>query len=290
MSGADTGWFDTLGLTEYEATALRNLLTLGRTTAPNLADATDIPKARIYGVLESLSDRGFIKIIPGRPKEYQPKPPAEVLDRAVENRRQDYEQFAGAVEGFREEFLAEFRPRYEQASRDITPTEELFHVVDVGEPSERETRRLYHEAEDRVCVMTKSFEYFDAVEPAFADALERGVDVSILMLVPDFLSSDPRDEPAIQRHIVDEIQTSYPAVDIRFSTDKLPFRGNVADPSLDYETGSAIFLVEEEEVPNHMRQAAITENGAFVAGLQRYFDLIWEHESVGVDRRTETDT
>jgi hypothetical protein len=29
-----------------------------------------------------------------------------------------------------------------------------------------------------------------------------------------------------------------------------------------------------------MRQAAITENGSFVAGLKRYFDLIWEYESV----------
>ncbi|WP_436924277.1 TrmB family transcriptional regulator [Halosimplex amylolyticum] len=279
MSGEDTGWFDTLGLTEYEATALRKLLTLGRTTAPNLAEASDIPKARIYGVLESLSDRGFIKIIPGRPKEYQPKPPEAILDRAVENRRQDYEQFAATVDDFREDFLAEFRPRYEQASEDITPTEELFHVVDVGEPSERETRQLYHDAEERVCVVTKSFEYFDSVEPAFADALDRGVDISILMLVPEFLSTDPRDEPAIQRSIVERIRADYPSVEIRFSTGKLPFRGNVADPSLDYETGAAILLVEEEDVPNHMRQAAITGNGAFVAGLKRYFDLIWEHES-----------
>ncbi|MFC7141786.1 TrmB family transcriptional regulator [Halosimplex aquaticum] len=279
MSGEDTGWFDTLGLTEYEATALQELLTLGRTTAPNLAEATDIPKARIYGVLESLSDRGFIKIIPGRPKEYQPKPPEEVLDRAVENHRQDYEQFAATVDDFREDFLAEFRPRYEQASEDITPTEELFHVVDVGEPSERETRQLYHEADERVCVVTKSFEYFDSVEPAFADALDRGVEISILMLVPEFLSTEPRDEPAIQRGIVERIRTDYPSVEIRFSTGKLPFRGNVADPSLDYETGAAILLVEEEDVPNHMRQAAITDNGAFVAGLMRYFDLIWEHET-----------
>ena len=279
MSGEDRGWFDTLGLTEYEATALQKLLTLGRTTAPNLAEATDIPKARIYGVLESLSDRGYIKIIPGRPKEYQSKPPVTILDRAVENRRQDYEQFKSTVDEFREEFLAEFRPRYQQASEDITPTEELFHVVDVGEPSERETRRLYHEATDSIYVVTKSFEYFDSVEPAFADALDRGVDISILMLVSEFLSAEPRDEPAIQREIVEGIRAEYPSVEIRFSTEKLPFRGNVVDPSLDYDTGSAILLVEEEDVPNHMRQAAITDNASFVAGLKRYFDLIWEYES-----------
>ena len=45
------------------------------------------------------------------------------------------------------------------------------------------------------------------------------------------------------------------------------------------ETGGAIFLVEEPDVPNHRRQAALTENGSFVAGLKRYFDLVWEHES-----------
>jgi len=42
-------------------------------------------------------------------------------------------------------------------------------------------------------------------------------------------------------------------------------------------------VVDEEEVPNHMRQAAITENGSFVAGLKRYFDLVWGHDSVAVD-------
>ena len=280
MSDAAAGWADRLGLTDYEATALAELLTLGRTTAPNLAEAADIPKARIYGVLEALSDRGFVEVIPGRPKEYQPKSPDEILDRAVENRRQDYEQFERTVDDMREEFLAEFRPRYEQAAEDVRPAEELFRVVDVGEPSERETRRLYREADERVRVVSKSFEYFESVEPALAEAVDRGVDVSVLLLDPSHLSTEPRDEPAIQAGIVERLEEEYPSVAVRFSTGQLPFRGTIADPSADYDSGTAILLVEEEEVPNHMRQAAITENGSFVAGLQRYFELIWEYESV----------
>jgi sugar-specific transcriptional regulator TrmB len=273
------GWFETLGLTEYEATALAELLGLGRTTAPNLAEATGVPKARIYGVLDSLSDRGYVKVIPGRPKEYRAKPPDEVLDRAVENRRQEFEEFATAVEEMRAEFLEEFQPRFEAASEDIRPAEELFHVVDLGEPSERETRLIYREADEQVRAVTKSFEFFDSVEPAFADARARGVDVSVLLLDPDFLSDDPVDKPAIQADIVERIREEYPDVEIRFSTGKLPFRGTIADPSPEYETGTAILVVEEEDVPNHMRQAAITDNGSFVAGLKRYFDLIWEYES-----------
>jgi len=35
-----------------------------------------------------------------------------------------------------------------------------------------------------------------------------------------------------------------------------------------------LLLVEQEEVPNHLRQAAVTENPAFIAGLWQYFDLL----------------
>jgi sugar-specific transcriptional regulator TrmB len=276
MSDAPTDLLERLGLTEYEQTALSELLTLGRTTAPNLAEATGIPKARIYGVLDELAEQGYVKEIPGRPKEYQAKPPATILDRATENRRQEFEIFRQGVEDMRERFLAEFRPRFEAASEAITPTEELFHVVDVGEPSETETRRLYNDAADHVYVITKSLEYIDAIEPALADAVER-VSVDALFLHPDLLEPDNRD---VQADIVEDLTASYPDLGIRYSTGKLPWRGTLIDPSMDYRGGEAIFLVEEPDVPNHMRQAAITGNGSFVAGLKRYFDLVWEHESV----------
>ena len=274
----DAGVFDLLDLGEYERTALAELLTLGRTTAPNLAEATGIPKARIYGVLDSLADRGFVKVVPGRPKEYQPRSPEAILDRAAENRRQAFESFRTDLEGARESFLAEFGPRFEAASEDIRPTEELFYVVDVGEPSERETRRIYHDARERVNVLTKSFEYLDSVAPALSDALERGVEVDVLFLHPDLLSAGNRE---VQADIVERIDAAFPAIDYRYSEEKLPWRGTLVDPSMEYETGRAILLVEEKDVPLSMRQAAITENGSFVAGLKRYFDLVWEYDSTG---------
>jgi sugar-specific transcriptional regulator TrmB len=273
--------FERLELTEYERTALSELLSLGRTTAPNLAEATGIPKARIYGVLDSLADDGYIKVVPGRPKEYQAKHPEELIERAIENRRQAYEEYRRDVEAIREEFLAEFEPVYQSASDDITPMEELFHVVDVGEPSERETRRMYRDAEERVGVLTKSFEYFETVEPAFEDAIDRGVEVSVLFLYPDLLGED--DDESVQAEVIEHVSAEYPEVEMRYSNDLLPWRGTFVDPSMEYDSGKAILLVEEKDIPLSMRQAAITENGSFVAGLKRYFDLVWEHDSVGVD-------
>ncbi len=279
-----TGTLDRLGLTEYEERALTELFTLGRTTAPTLAESTGIPKARVYGVLDALADRGFVEVIPERPKRYQPRSPEAILERAVENRRQDYEGFRADLDERRGPFLDEFGPRYERAGEDVTPTEELFSVVDVGEPSESETRRLYHEADEQLRIITKSFEYLDTVAPALADAIEHDIDIRVLMLHPDHLDGD---NAAIQADIVERIEGEYPAVGLRFSTEKLPWRGTLADPSMDYETGRAIVLVEEKDVPLSMRQAALTENGSFVAGLKRYFDLIWEHESVAEYPRTQ---
>jgi sugar-specific transcriptional regulator TrmB len=274
-----TGTLDRVGLTEYEECALTELFALGRTTAPTLAEATGIPKARIYGVLDALADRGFVKVIPERPKRYQPRSPAAIVERAVENRRQEYEGFRADLDDRHEAFLDEFEPRYERSSEDISPAEELFSVVDVGEPSEAETRRLYHEARSQIRIISKSFEYLDTVEPALAAALEQGIDVDVLMLHPDNLSTD---NAAIQADIVERLRAEFSGVGLRFSTEALPWRGTLADPSKDYETGTAILLVQEDEVPNHLRQAAITENGSFVAGLQRYFELIWEYESIDV--------
>lgn len=265
-----------LDLREYETTALRELLTLGRSTAPNLAEATGIPRARIYEVLDELADRGFVEVIPGRPKEYQAKHPEEILDRAVENERQDFESFRAEIEDVREEFVSTFGPLFERAGEDVTPTEDLFHVVDVGEPSETETRQLYHDAEREVHVLTKSFAYLQSVRPALEDALARGIEIRVLMLNPSHLSPDNRE---VQADIYEELTDGHPEIEVRFSNEKLPLRGTVADPSMDYESGKAILLVEEKDIPLSMRQAAVTDNGSFVAGIERLFELIWEYDS-----------
>ena len=276
-TGSEPGkLLERLDLGEYEATALEELLTIGRTTAPTLSEATGIPKARIYDVLSDLNDRGFVKVVPGRPKEYQPKSPESILDQAVENRRQTYEDERKSIESMREPFLETFRARFEEASRDITPTEELFWVVDVGEVSERETRKLYAEAEERVHVFTKSFEYLESVAAALREAVARGVEVQVLFVHADHLDAD--NEP-VQRERIETLE-AIEGVQYRISESKLPVRGTLADPSMDYDSGKALFLVEEEDIPLHLRQAAVTDNGSFVAGMNRLFELIWQYESL----------
>jgi len=280
MPDAGEDFFSLLDLTEYEATALEELLVLGRTTAPDLAEATGIPKARIYGVLDSLSEAGYVKVIPGRPKRYEPYDPAAIAERSVENRRHAYEQFREDVGAVEAEFVETYSPVRDRGVDELSPTEDLFHVVDVGEPSERETRRLFREAEEAVYVLSKSFGYIDTVRPALRDAVSRGIDVNVLLLHPDHLSEENERQQATIRDMLAE---EFSSVSVRISDRVLPWRGTFADPSVTGESGQGLLLVEQEEIPNHHRQAAVTENPSFVAGLWQYFDLLWRHESTPGD-------
>jgi Predicted transcriptional regulators len=276
MSNDGETLFSVLELTEYEEAALEELLILGRTTAPDLAEATGIPKARIYGVLDALTEAGYIKMIPGRPKQYQPYEPETIIDRAVMNRQDNYEQFKKDVNAVADSFVDAYSPIEDRDLDELSPTEDLFHVVDVGEPSERETRRLFREADEDVFALTKSFGYLDAIAPAMDAAIDAGVSVNVLMLSPDHLTDANRDE---QQAIRTTLADSFPSVSVRITDRILPWRGTFIDPDLQYQTGQGLLLVEQEEVPNHLRQAAVTENPAFVAGLWQYFDLLWTHES-----------
>jgi hypothetical protein len=107
----------------------------------------------------------------------------------------------------------------------------LFHVVDVGEPSERETRRLFLEADEQVFALSKSFGYLDAITPAMDAAIDAGVSVNVLMLSPDHLTDANRDE---QQAIRATLADSFPSVSVRITDRILPWRGTFIDPDLQY--------------------------------------------------------
>ena len=80
------------GLTDYEARAYRALLELGSATAADVADASRIPRTRIYAVLDGLLG-DWVAVEPGRPKRYRARDPQECFQES--RRRLDAEIAAG---------------------------------------------------------------------------------------------------------------------------------------------------------------------------------------------------
>ena len=70
-----------IGLTLYESKSYVTLTSLISATATEIAEKSDIPRSKIYDVLNGLSEKNFIEVEDGRPQIYRVKSPVEVLNR-----------------------------------------------------------------------------------------------------------------------------------------------------------------------------------------------------------------
>lgn len=271
-----------LGLKEYHAKTLAHLIKLGETKAPELSQASNVPKARIYEVLNQLANQGLIEKKPGRPAKYLPKPPEEIIDRIIHNRKTELEKQIEEIKETGESFKDEFQPLYESETKETPET--LLKTVSVGEPSERETELMYKNAEEEIDISTKSMEWLSTVKKSLKDAIDKNVQVRVLFLSQELLEEE---NIPIQNESIKTLKEEFPEVEVKFSEFLLPLRGSIIDPSYDYTSGKALFLVEEKDIPLILREAAVTENPSLVAGMKRYFDLIWKHESFEIEKNKQ---
>lgn len=95
------------GLTEYEARAYSALLELEVATAGKLAELARVPRTKIYGALEGLSEKRLVKLVPERPMRYVALPFSEYLDTVYGDLRAKTE----SIEAQRDALLEEFTPR-----------------------------------------------------------------------------------------------------------------------------------------------------------------------------------
>ncbi len=68
-----------LGLTEYESKTLTSLLKLSEAKAPDISREAQVPKTRVYDVLDKLVEKDLIIEIQGRPKRYRAREPEKVF-------------------------------------------------------------------------------------------------------------------------------------------------------------------------------------------------------------------
>ncbi len=261
-----------MGLNEYQASALAHLMYLGETKATTLSKASGVPNARIYGVLDELSQKGLLIMRPGRPALYAPLSPEEIADALVSVSREEIRKRLSVVESYRSEFESAASEMYLKAGASEQRTS-LIRVVSVGDVSIEETRKLYRSSKENLLISTRAMEYFQLVKEDLADAMSRGVSVNILMRSPETLSESDREK---QRDILGAIGAAFESgYEVRFS-DEVEIRGCVVDPK---DGGKALFLVEEEGVPFFLREAALTFHPGVVRALGAMFDLKWRFDS-----------
>jgi sugar-specific transcriptional regulator TrmB len=261
-----------MGLNEYQASALAHLMYLGETKATTISKSSGVPNARIYGVLDDLSQKGLIIIRPGRPALYSPLSPQEIGDALLIISREEIRKELAILETNREDFMNVAKNIFLKAGTSEQRIS-LIRIVSVGDVSIEETRKLYRQAKKSLYISTRAMEYIDQVKNELLEAVNRKIEIKILMRKPSSLNKDDAEK---QKQNLKKMQEFLgETIQIRYS-DEVEIRGCVIDPEVD---GRALFLVEEEGVPLFLREAALTTHSGVARALGSMFKLKWRFDS-----------
>lgn len=83
------GFLEKMGLTEYESKTLSTLFKLGESEAPEISRTAQVPKTRVYDVLDKLVRRGLVIEIKSRPKKYRVIDSSVAIDRLIAEKKDD---------------------------------------------------------------------------------------------------------------------------------------------------------------------------------------------------------
>ncbi len=81
-----------LGLTEYEAKTLGTLFNLKEAEAPEISRTAQVPKTRVYDVLEKLMQKNLIIEINGRPKLYRAVEAQKAIDLLILGKKSQFDE------------------------------------------------------------------------------------------------------------------------------------------------------------------------------------------------------
>lgn len=159
-----------IGLTEYQSRAYVAAVSLGTATPSQLADESGVPQARIYDVIEDLSDQGFVEEqIRDSTKVVSAPEPGVVLE-DFKNRHVD--EFNSTVQSA----ISDLSRMYQRE----TNTDGFVSMVSLEKSARRHIQRAIDDADWWLALSLPRGTY-DAVADDIVSAVDRGVTVRLVV-------------------------------------------------------------------------------------------------------------
>ncbi len=245
------------GLTEYEIKTYLKLVFDGPATPYEISESVKIPYARVYGTLEGLEKRKWIRARPGRPVVYESNPPRSVAELELQQKQSEMESFTNLMR-------RDLQAIYER--REVVKHISLWVIHGEDKISEKQTE-LISQAKTRAYLQLSTLipQEVDELKASVKAARERGVAVKIVSFFhPKFvdqkslnvLSEDA--EVGVIEQPSEEAQRPFNVCAVDGREAILTYLWNLETPS---EPGSRIaFRLSDEE---------------FAGVMERYFEYFW---------------
>jgi len=243
-----------VGLTTYESEAYLALISKRMMTAEEISEKTSVPITRVYGTLEQLMQKGFAKVVQGRPKRFHAVSPEQAKREYVTHLRQEYETELLTIDNALRNLQRQVEPIYVESHLQVRAEELLEPLTDLR-IMEKRTIDYVEGAESEILISTALFSWLPKIRTELRDAIKRGVSVRVLMQLGDVQTKNPFTE-----------LTKF-GVQIRESPDPWhPVRGTLVDSK------DLIFVIwAAEETERHWNPIVYTPNHTKNPGLIRIF-------------------
>lgn len=162
-----------LGLNRYEARVYLTLITEGTATAKNISDTTGIPYGKVYEIIDTLSRKGFVTILPSKPVKVQALSPIEVAANVKKNFQRKFRNVENLV-------ARELEPIFTKTKQFADP-KAVFWILNGRATINRKVEEMIEKSLKHVYIFAsgKSAKRLRALRETLKKAKARGVDIMI---------------------------------------------------------------------------------------------------------------
>lgn len=166
-----------IGLNQYEAQAYASLLLFGGATAGELSNRAEVPRPRVYDIINRLEKKGFVVVEPGRPVKYRAVPPKQAIQSYLKLKEEEFRKEYERITSIAEQLEREHGPKVRRE------TEKGIWVLNTDNVLRTSIQNLISNAQESVIVtITPEFfgEYGNTILPALQQAAAKGVSVTVV--------------------------------------------------------------------------------------------------------------
>jgi sugar-specific transcriptional regulator TrmB len=135
-----------LGLNKYEERVYLTLIEEGVSSAKNISDITGIPYGKVYEVMNNLSSKGFLIILPTKPMKFQAVSPKEAVLNAKKSMSEKLEKLESKM-------IKELEPLFAKTKKFSEP-KSMFWVINGRSNVNNKIEELIKKSKESVNIVT----------------------------------------------------------------------------------------------------------------------------------------
>lgn len=249
-----------VGLNAYESRAYLVLIGHPRFKALEVAGRARIPRQKIYEVLESLIEKGFVQVVQGKAKQYSAVEPKMALEGYLFRKKEMFEREWQDRHGLAHQVEEDLAAVFADGTQGRGTLDYLRIVADLGQIRE-EYRRLLIQSKD---------EYLEFARPPYA------VDPAGEPLLPDLLRRGIRCRLLYDSHVVDAPEESARLQTLKHAGAEVRLVGDLPLKLALFDNQRGMISLDDPVVSHPQLTALVFEHRSLCVAMSRLFEDFWE--------------